>query len=473
MRSESVRRQERDALAILQFLQKRRQSSSSGGNPSEQTPPMPPSKLIFRALRQGLSFRPLLSAFRGQNLRNLFRQSPEELVVAIVLLCGCAAVSVYVVYSYFNYFQSEQFTRFPPEIAKSLRRALYYTNYRPDPKLALKYYKLALQQCTAAGMDPFSDEVIGVRIQLAAWLEKIGKFQNSIEVLEALLHDCKKWVEKMEKSVQDGLIDRSGRLISAATAQQKTPQEGDDSGAEEPENLWAKRTRVLGKSVGISVKLGELYADDHVLQGDVAGEHLVWAVETVLKELQRRQVEGVKEGEGDWMNPEQIGGALEALGNHYESKSQHYLAAPLYLQAVTLSPPNSCHTAVLMNNLAISLAQQPVQAPLNTQPTSGNEKPNQIPTRATLLASSRSWALQALGTAGKVTGESRTEECDEACAVAMCNLGDIAAMAGDIQEAKRRFREGLELSQKLSFEPGIIQAKDGLERASSTPPSKV
>jgi hypothetical protein len=36
-----------------------------------------------------------------------------------------------------------------------------------------------------------------------------------------------------------------------------------------------------------------------------------------------------------------------ALGNHYESKSQHYLAAPLYLQAVTLSPPNSCHTAVL------------------------------------------------------------------------------------------------------------------------------
>lgn len=36
-----------------------------------------------------------------------------------------------------------------------------------------------------------------------------------------------------------------------------------------------------------------------------------------------------------------------ALGNHYESKSQHYLAAPLYLQAITLSPPKSCHSAVL------------------------------------------------------------------------------------------------------------------------------
>ncbi|KAI0521835.1 TPR domain-containing protein [Xylaria bambusicola] len=476
MRSENIRRQERDVLAILRLLHKRHQSSSAGKNATDQQPPMPPSKLIFRALRQGLSFRPLLHAIRGQNLRTLFRQSPEELVIAIIILCACAGVSVYVVYSYFNYFQSEQFTRFPPDIAKSLRRALYYTNYSPDPKLALKYYKLALEQCTAAGLDPFSDEVIGVRIQLAAWLEKIGKYQNSIEVLEALLRDCKRWVEKMEKSVQDGFVDKAGRLISAAIPKAEPPKEGDDGAIELPENLWAKRTRVLGKSVGISVKLGELYADEHVLQGDAAGEHLIWSVETVLKELQRRQVEGVKEGEGDWMTPEQIGGALEALGNHYESKSQHYLSAPLYLQAVSLSPPNSCHTAVLMNNLAISLAQQPVQSPFQAAPAPGAGKQSQpanaTPTRATLLASARQWALQALGTAQKVTGEGRTEECDEACAVAMCNLGDIAAMAGDVEEAKRRFRESLELSQKLSFEPGMIQAKDGLKRLSSTKSAK-
>ncbi|KAI1364917.1 TPR domain-containing protein [Xylaria arbuscula] len=476
MRAANVRRQERVACAVLQLLPKRRQSSSSGKNTTEQQPPLPPSKLIFRAMRQGLSFRPLLNAFRGRNLRNLFRQSPEELVIAILILCASVGVAVYVVYAYFNYFQSQQFTRFPPEIAKSLRRALYYTNYSPDPKLALKYYTLALEQCTAAGLDPFSDEVIGVRIQLAAWLEKIGKYQNSIEVLEALLRDCKKWVEKMEQSVQEGLVDKSGRLIGAAAPKPEAPK-GDDGDVEQPENLWAKRTRVLGRSVGISVKLGELYADEHVLQGDSAGEHLVWSVETVLKELQRRQVEGVKEGEGDWMSPEQIGGALEALGNHYESKSQHYLSAPLYLQAVTLSPPNSCHTAVLMNNLAISLAQLPVQSPFQTLPAPGdvnhNQSVGQAPTRATLLASARSWALQALGTAQKVTGENRTEECDEACVVAMCNLGDIAAMAGDNEEAKRRFRESLELSQKLSFEPGIIQAEDGLKRVSITKLSKV
>lgn len=81
----NLRSQERDALALLQLLQKRRQSTSSGKKATEQQPPMPPSKLILRALRQGLSFRPLFNAFRGQSLRALFRQSPEELIIALVL----------------------------------------------------------------------------------------------------------------------------------------------------------------------------------------------------------------------------------------------------------------------------------------------------------------------------------------------------------------------------------------------------
>ncbi|KAF3058432.1 putative tpr domain-containing protein [Daldinia childiae] len=216
-----------------------------------------------------------------------------------------------------------------------------------------------------------------------------------------------------------------------------------------PENLWGKRTRILGKLVGISVKL------ENFIPTNMSSK--------------RRQVEGVKEGEGDWMTPEQIGGALEALGNHYESKSQHYLSAPLFLQAVSLSPRNSCHTAVLMNNLAISLAQQPINTPTNTNPTSQGSRSNVAarPTRSTLLASARAWALQAQETAQKVQGEDRTDECDEACAVALCNLGDIAAMTGDTEEARRKFKESLSLSKRIAFDPGVAQAQEGLQRLST------
>jgi hypothetical protein len=100
------------------------------------------------------------------------------------------------------------------------------------------------------------------------------------------------------------------------------------------------------------------------MEKEAAEEKLVWAVETVLREQQRREVEGVKPDEGEWMSSEELGGSLEgqhyitriasasakeeaALGHHYEERNQHYLAAPLFLQAVALSPPSSCHTTVL------------------------------------------------------------------------------------------------------------------------------
>ncbi|KAI0472544.1 hypothetical protein GGR56DRAFT_569675 [Xylariaceae sp. FL0804] len=426
--------------------------------------------VILRALRQGLDFRPLFRSFRGQGLKKLYRQSPEELVLAIALLCGMAVVIVYLVYIYFDYFQSEQFTAFPPEIAQTLRKALYYDRIQPDNQMALKYYKMAVQQCIELGLDPFSDKFMGLRIQIAAWLEKIGSYQNAIDALEALLGDCKGWLEKLDQSARDGLVDNDGHLLDGGKDSQ-TSEAAQDAPADSTlalENLWAKRTRVLAKSVAISVKLGELYADEHVLQGDSAGECLVWAVETALKELQRRHVDGVKKDEGEWISPEEMGGALEALANHYESKSLHYLAAPLYLQAISMSPTDSCHTAVLMNNLAISLAQQPVKSPLEVPrpPVSGkpDDAPSQAPTRATLLAGARSWALHAQGISQKVEGENRTEECDHACATALSNLGDITAMMGDSVEAKKWFEESLALSRKLGFEPGIVQSQEGLKR---------
>jgi hypothetical protein len=126
-------------------------------------------------------------------------------------------------------------------------------------------------------MDPFSNEIIGVKIQLAALMEKIQQYEKAIQILEIVKSDNLKWVEQL----------------------------GGKKGNE------GKRTRVLGKTVGVSVKLGELYANEYVLEKEKAEESLVWAVETVLKEQRRREVEGVKEGEREWLTNEEIGGSLE------------------------------------------------------------------------------------------------------------------------------------------------------------------
>ena len=81
-----------------------------------------------------------------------------------------------------------------------------------------------------------------------------------------------------------------------------------------------KRTRVLGQMVRTSVKLGDLYARPDVMETEHAEEALVWAVTTLLKEQERRQQEGVKDGEGEWISADEIGGALECTKHPIPSR---------------------------------------------------------------------------------------------------------------------------------------------------------
>lgn len=213
---------------------------------------------------------------------------------------------VYIVYLYFTYFYAEYFTRYPKPVAKSLRRALYYSNNNPDHNLALKYYKMAIEQCNEHGLDPFSDKVMGIKIQLAAWLEKIEHHDLSIQVLEMLSKENKKWVDIAESTPEKlPFAPRLGSLQESGDAKKEVTKQDFDS--------WvrASRTRILLKTIQINVKLGELYSDEHVLQLENAHERLTWGVETALREFRRRQEQGVKDGEGTWMSPEEVGGALE------------------------------------------------------------------------------------------------------------------------------------------------------------------
>jgi hypothetical protein len=207
-----------------------------------------------------------------------------------------------------------------------------------QPELALKYYKKALEQCKDMGLDPYSDEVLGVRIQIAAWLEKINHFEQSIATLESILHNCLRWVDWFEAGIEAGTIDKSGippppppppraddmkeggMEINGAVEKTKEEAKNDDEEIE-IENLWHKRTRLLTKAVSISTKLGELYADEHVMDGENAMLRSTFAVETALKESRRRITQGQKPEEGDWLTPEQIGGALESSWSRFTASS--------------------------------------------------------------------------------------------------------------------------------------------------------
>jgi hypothetical protein len=190
------------------------------------------------------------------------------------------------IYGNLYYWQtSKELQVFPEPVANKLRRALHFTNVSFMPQKALEYYKeahqIAMHQC---GMHPLSEELIGLRIQVSALFQKAQAWAQAIDVLETIKTDCLNWIELY--------------------------------GDKDP----ATRTRVLGKTVGISVKLGELYAHDRINDPEKAEESLLYAVNTVLTEKKRRETEGVKEGEGDWMTNEEIGGSLEGRCRSIVSK---------------------------------------------------------------------------------------------------------------------------------------------------------
>lgn len=126
-------------------------------------------------------------------------------------------------------------------------------------------------------MDPFSEEIISVKTDLAFFFERIHQPQKAIDVLEIVQADCLKWIDLL----------------------------GGKKGNE------GKRTRVLGKTVALSVKLGELYSSNAIDDIETAEQKLVYAVTAVLKEKRRREEEGVKEGEGTWLTNEEMGGSHE------------------------------------------------------------------------------------------------------------------------------------------------------------------
>jgi len=184
---------------------------------------------------------------------------------------------MYLPYYYQTYIIAP-YHNFPDPVAKKLRRAIFYSSGRNvDVREANKYFRQGILLANELGMDPFSDEILGVKIAIAAMFEREHHYNLAIEVLEILRRDCFRWIEEVG------------------------PKHWDDG----------KRTKILSKTVALNVKLGELYSNKYVQDTDAAEERLVEAVETILREKQRREKDGVKIGEGEWMSDEEVGASLE------------------------------------------------------------------------------------------------------------------------------------------------------------------
>ncbi|KAI5805811.1 hypothetical protein EDC01DRAFT_640291 [Geopyxis carbonaria] len=306
---------------------------------------------------------------------------------------------------------------YPKPVAKEIKAALYYASRNDVPAMAT-HFKNAITAAEESGMHPLSDEVAGLKIECAALLAKLGngEFKNkSVDVLEHVLDEAVAGAEYFEKQ---------GRITD--------------------------RKKVLKRAVLLGYKIGELYHE--LSQNKSAEDAMVWSTETLLRENNHLgdtsgKAEEVNE---QWFDATATAACLEKMADHYERTSQHFLASPLYLRALTLIP-TSCHSITLMTNLAAALSQQ-------------NPPSDAKISRADLISDAQKWATKALEISGTIAPPERTQECDQACVVATHNLGEMAEMLGDKTTAKRRYEEALSLAKGLGMDEGVLQAQEALAR---------
>ena len=281
------------------------------------------------------------------------------------------------------------------------------------------------------GLNPLEPVMLDVRMHISQIFAYFGHYNHAIDNLENMKEKLTEWNERMN-------MDEPG----------------------------PHRTRILRLLVQIDMAMGNIYA------GSLVGQQTGWksqngtglddlqsaescflsAVKSTLKETERRERQGVKEDEGDWIPDEEVVSTLENLADAYEAQSKHALAAPLYLRALTLEN-GGCHRAVLMNNFAASLAQ-----------TLPEQMDGPATSRPILISNAKAWAEKARKTAEATKGEQRTEECDQACAVAMHNLAEFAEMEGLFEEARGRYKEAEKLAGELGFQEGVDNAREGIKR---------
>ncbi|KAJ5569989.1 uncharacterized protein N7459_009419 [Penicillium hispanicum] len=425
-----------------------------------------------------ISFAQRLRLTYREASKGIFRKNPVLLPLAIVSVVGGIAIFAYISYVELTRV-APQYHKFPPPVADSLRTAVYYTEIDLNPPRALKSYKEALQIALELGMHPFSDEVLGIKLQVAMMLEKAGLVKPAIAVLERTKNEALSWVEESRnaESTPVGKVKESQAPQAKIAPDNVQIHDGALQDAEKElvamrEFEARQRDRVLKKAVGMEMKLAELYASDHIQDDRKAEAAQIAAVELCLKEMHRRQKLGLPVGGGStddgatsdsWLNMVEIATALAELAGTYTAKERYELAMPLYLRALDLiraseADSPSCKQVVLLNDVASAMAGQVQQGARSR----GQQK--QPVSQEQTVEAARQWAQKSLDVAARIQPPVRDEECDLTCVVATYNLGELAELQKKPSVAKERYSEAKSLAQGLGYEEGVSMADAALKR---------
>ncbi|PYI12304.1 hypothetical protein BO78DRAFT_392168 [Aspergillus sclerotiicarbonarius CBS 121057] len=431
--------------------------------PRPVTPLFRPTALQTRHLSLGQKMK------RGfqEASKGIWRKNPILLPLALVSVATASGIFAYIAYVEATQV-APQYSKFPLPVAERLRTAVYYTDVDLNPHKAITAYKEAFMLGRELGMHPWSDEMMGIRLQIASVLEKAGLVPAAIQLLEKIRADSCGWVEL---SVKHKILQVAE---NSEEANKKGEEAADPLGADpvvldaydkikEMEAFEAQqRDKVKAKIVGISMKLAELYRSDYIQNDAKAEEALGFAVDYSLREMQRRSDAGLPVGGGHWMSLSEIASALTDLGTFYFEKDQDNYALPLFLRALDLVYADegknpSCKQVTLLCNISSTIGNAAMQ---------GRPLADPGVTREEAIETSRKWAQEALTKCDGIADD-QDPECEIGCATARLLLGELAAFQNKRKEAIKYLTESRDAFKQIKEDDLSEIAAEALEEVKS------
>ncbi len=364
------------------------------------------------------------------------------------LLVGCfGSVSLLTVMAYNEYKRSAS-SAYPPAVEERLRLALHYTHIDKDPETASKYFMQAIEKAEEVGMDPLSQEALGIRIRFSQMLEEFGHVKAAIGVLDSVAKDLEQKLEDLDQH----------RSIKT-----DKPEKPDDDPSAEAET----RKTLLRALLQIKVKTSALYESDYMQDRTKAKEVLSDVVGRIVQESKDPQVHAFTDDNGAGLTTGEIAAILCQMGDLYATTGEEANAVQVYM--LTLQPlrascngTRSCKEAQVLSNIAsaMGLALKKPEATINGKPA----------TKSSLAAARKAalrWAEQAIGAAQAVTPDDRDEICELARLSAEMTRGDLLLDNGDKAKSKEVFSALLPTLRERHLTPLIEVAEQGIKKAST------
>ncbi|KAH8702089.1 TPR domain protein [Talaromyces proteolyticus] len=387
--------------------------------------------------------------------KDLWRRNPIVLPLAMISIIAASAFFTYAIY-----IQTRQVnprvTRFPDPVANELRKALYYTEVNLEPHKALDHYKEALKIAAELNMSPFSDEVIGIKLQVAEMLVKAGLHKNAVQVVSRTAKECLQWVN----STRVRLSARNPNFPS-----DKMPENIDPNTKEifaPPEEDYNKQlrltSRIVKKVIGMNLFMAQLWEDSQLKDNVQAFILRRTALDIFKQEISWRERKGLppvatpEEGD-DWMDAEEASHAMSDVGSTWLRAGRPEKALELLLPAVAIlreveGKDISCRQVVLLGNIAAAMFD-------HRPPKDGADKSiSEIPVEKQ-MKSSKDWALKAIEVSKLVKEDFHDDECDMGCAAAADVLSAIAEWEGADDEARKWLLEEKRYCESAQYAEGV------------------